>query len=1026
MTASVPWSVNAVEPDTWATAREAARRSGLSVGEWLEAAIRETASEPNSARGPVQRRPGSERLEQRLEDISERLDHFMQCEPRTQSDKRGGRQESVLHSLDTLTQRIETLIGDIRANDQGTPHHIKTSIDRLDHRLETLFSQHRPGASTREPEIERKLSDIAGAIEAMSRRVEQENTRYVAPPLAAGASPSIAELDAAIAEITVRQMALDQGVRGGDLERRLAAIDTRFGLGHRASSDLSGLEHQLKTMADEMQALRRVSVQAESIETVRREVAELACTLSELAPRRSIETLERTIEALARRIDRTSLGESDESAGEIIDALKEIRGALADVRPAENFSAVERDLQMLSGKLDQLNARGIDSATVDRLQVQTGEIRELLANALPSDALKTLVGQIEMLVHKFENSASPGEGAVLDVVSALGRRIDTFAERVESAARQPAGSAVLDDIRNRLEQIEGALERGDRGEPGGLEATMKSLVDKLASAEMRLGSLGNLERGLNDLFGQIHEVRANAIDVAERAMRSSSPAATRFAEIEERRLAEAEPEAKSTPAPRSPDIAPRLPEVSPRPPEVKQEPASPPRMPAVRAVPRPIAGDPETASVTSASEEGGDYPLEPGTGIPHPRGPQSAAQRIAQSEAALGGIVSKLPESSTRTSDFIAAARRAAQAAAAEQNVPASAQRDTNTKTAAKPGRVRTLFIGLMAMLLIFGAVRFSGMWMPMFFHAEPPAPLSGSSETEPTPVEKQSAIPSDTDPAIASAPPSGVVGRAPTSSLLAKPERDSEPTGSIKNAKPANTLVESAVTPARAPAELPGSIGTSALRMAAMAADPIAAYEIGSRWFEGRGVQTNTLEARRWFEIAQSRGSAPAAYRLGSIYEKGYGTAKNSAEARRYYTIAAEAGHAKAMHNLAVLYSEGIDGKPDYKSAARWFRMAADRNVRDSQYNLGVLYARGFGVDPNMAESFRWFALAANQGDADAAKKRDDVAGRLDAQTLTAAKLAVQTWSATPLDEAANNPRLKPEWEKAEATVPRKRSVKN
>jgi localization factor PodJL len=767
-------------------------------------------------------------------------------------------------------------------------------------------------------------------------------------------------------------------------------------------------------MADEMQALRRASVQAESIETVRREVAELARTLSELAPRRSIETLERTIEALARRIDRASLGGSDESAGEIIDALKEIRGALADVRPAENFSAVERDLQALSGKLDQLNARGIDGATVDRLQAQTGEIRELLANALPSDALKTLVGQIEMLVHKFENSASPGEGAVLDVVSALGRRIDAFAERAETAARQPAGSAVLDDIRNRLEQIEGALERGDRGEPGGLEATMKSLVDKLAAAEMKLASIGNLERGLNDLFGQIHEVRANAIDVAERAMRSSSSspaaAATRFAEIEERRLAE--PEAK--------------PAFAPRPPEIKQEPASPPLTPAVRAVPRPIAGDPETASVTSASEEGGDYPLEPGTGAPHPRGPRSAAQRIAQSEAALGGIVSKLPESSTRTSDFIAAARRAAQTAAAEQNLPASAQKDAKVKASGKPSRVRALFIGLITMLILFGAVRFSGMWMPLFFHAELPAPPAETPQAEPGPVEKQSATPSDQDPTIANAPPSGVVGAAPLSSLLAKPEADPEPTGSIKNAKPASAPVEIAAVPARAPAELPGSIGTAALRAAAMAADPVAAYEVGSRWFDGRGVQTNTVEARRWFEIALSHGSAPAAYRLGNIYEKGYGTAKNGVEARRYYAIAAEAGHAKAMHNLAVLYSEGIDGKPDYKTAARWFRMAADRNVRDSQYNLGVLYARGFGVDQNMAESFRWFALAANQGDTDAAKKRDDVAGRLDAQSLTAAKLAVQTWSATPLDDAANNTQLKPEWVKAEAAAPRKRTVKN
>ena len=1008
MTASVPWSVNAVEPDTWATARDAARRAGVSVGEWLEAAIRETAGERDSSRAAGRPRPDRDRIERRLDDLSEQLDHFMQHEPRARG-KRGAREENVLvHSLEALTQRIETLIGDVRANDQGAPHQIKTAIDRLDHRLESLFSQSRSTANTREPEIERKLSDMAVAIEAMSRRIEQENTRFVAP----AASPSIAELDAAIAEITVRQSALDQGMRTGDLERRLAAIDARFGLGRRGVPDMAGLEHQLKTMADEMQALRRASVQAESIETVRREVAELARTLSELAPRRSIESLERTIEALARRIDQASLAGPDESAGEIIEALKEIRGALADVRPAENFSAVERDLQALSGKLDQLNARGIDGATVDRLQAQTGEIRELLANALPSDALKALVGQIEMLVHKFENSASPGEGAVLDVVNALERRIDTFAERVESASRQPAGSGVLDDIRNRLEQIEGALERGDRGEPGGLETTMKSLVDKLAAAEMKLAEYR--QSGTRPERSLRPDPRSARQRHRRRRARHAlpSPAATRFAEIEERR--HAEPEAKSTPAP------------APRSGDVRPEIASPPLAPAVRAVPRPIEGDPETASVTSASEEGGDHPLEPGSGSPHPRGPQSAAQRIAQSEAALGGIVSKLPESSTRTSDFIAAARRAAQAAAAEQSAPAALQKDATAKAPGKPGRTRALLIGLMALLLIFGAMRFSAVWMPLFFHAEPSAPPAASPQAEPEPTENQSFMPRDEDPTIASAPPSGVLGSAPASSLLAKPEADPEPTGSVKNAKPANALVESAIAPARAPTELPGSIGTAALRNAAMAADPTAAYEIGSRWFEGRGVQTNSVEARRWFEIALAHGFAQAAYRLGNIYEKGYGTAKNPAEARRYYTVAAEAGHAKAMHNLAVLYSEGIDGKPDFKTAARWFRMAADRNVRDSQYNLGVLYARGFGVDTNMAESFRWFALAANQGDTDAAKKRDDVAGRLDAQTLTAAKLAVQTWSAIPLEDAVNNTRLKPEWEKAEAATPRKRSVKN
>jgi localization factor PodJL len=103
---------------------------------------------------------------------------------------------------------------------------------------------------------------------------------------------------------------------------------------------------------------------------------------------------------------------------------------------------------------------------------------------------------------------------------------------------------------------------------------------------------------------------------------------------------------------------------------------------------------------------------------------------------------------------------------------------------------------------------------------------------------------------------------------------------------------------------------------------------------------------------------------------------------------------------------------------------MAAERGVRDSQYNLGVLYARGLGVEQNLAESFRWFAIAAEQGDTDAAKKRDDVAKRLDAQTLSATRLAVQGWKAAVIDTDANEATLKAEWD---PPVPpaQKRSVK-
>ena len=53
-----------------------------------------------------------------------------------------------------------------------------------------------------------------------------------------------------------------------------------------------------------------------------------------------------------------------------------------------------------------------------------------------------------------------------------------------------------------------------------------------------------------------------------------------------------------------------------------------------------------------------------------------------------------------------------------------------------------------------------------------------------------------------------------------------------------------------------------------------------------------------------------------------------------------------------------------------------------------------GIGVEQNLAESFKWFSLAAAQGDADSVRKRDDVAKRLDAQSLAAAKLAIQTFT--------------------------------
>ena len=224
----------------------------------------------------------------------------------------------------------------------------------------------------------------------------------------------------------------------------------------------------------------------------------------------------------------------------------------------------------------------------------------------------------------------------------------------------------------------------------------------------------------------------------------------------------------------------------------------------------------------------------------------------------------------------------------------------------------------------------------------------------------------------------------------------------------------------------LPDGIGGPVLRAAALKGDPAAAYEVGVRFAEGKGVAPDLDQAAKWYDRAAQAGVVPALFRLGTFYEKGLSVKKDVEIARRYYLQAAERGSAKAMHNLAVLDADGGGKGANYKSASIWFRKAADRGVADSQFNLGILYARGIGVEQNLAESFKWFSLAAAQGDADAGRKRDDIAKRLDVQSLAAARLAIQTFTPEPQpDDAVNVASPAGGWDSAAAPATAKPGAK-
>ena len=476
----------------------------------------------------------------------------------------------------------------------------------------------------------------------------------------------------------------------------------------------------------------------------------------------------------------------------------------------------------------------------------------------------------------------------------------------------------------------------------------------------------------------------------------------------------------------------------------------PPR--AISEILEPHAASPRTAI---APELPPDHPLEPGT-RPTVR-MSSPSERIAASENAISEIASgsKEPVSS---SSFIAAARRAAQAAAAASPPEKAGRSAAKAALKDKAGdkikaddknasnissKIRSLLVGASVVVIVLGTFKMamtlldtgSVLQLPMMEQSsEPAAPVhapapAGSSPRpatpavpaplmiSPTPVEKQSnnsSAPNMLDSARIAVPPQP----APSSPAA------SDVTGAITT-MPA-TGVKLAMIAVPPTERLPDGIGGPVLRAAALKGDPAAAYEVGVRFAEGKGVAPNLDEAAKWYDRAAQAGVVPAIFRLGTFYEKGLSVKKDIDIARRYYQQAAERGSAKAMHNLAVLDADGGGKGANYKSASTWFRKAADRGVADSQFNLGILYARGIGVEQNLAESYKWFSLAAAQGDADAGRKRDDIAKRLDVQSLAAARLAIQTFTPEPQpDDAVNVSSPAGGWDSAPAPATGKPGAK-
>jgi len=1034
MNSSASWNAGGLSPELYQAAREAAQRAGMSVEDWLRSTFGDSAvasMRPQTA-GP---------LGARLGELSQRFGHGAEAEPAPTS-VRGAR--------------------------------LSDTVAKLNARLEEM-NVARPSAAP----------------------------AAAAPPAASAAptpKPDAPErdIDDVIAEIAARQRALDAAPPPAALARAATAEPATA-----AASDFSRLEQQLQHITHQIETLRHPSGVEDAIAALRSDLAEVARAVEEALPRRTLENLQGDVNLLAERINRGYGRGADPSQLETIErGLAEVHERLNAMTPAEGLAGFDARISDLARKMDSLSTGSPDPETLRYLEAAITELRELSAGVASAEGVASLAGDVQALSaridHIAERTGATGLDSLAQRVNDLTQALDT---RVEHIGPMPQNiEALVQALSDKLNHSESGTR--DQAAFEHLERQILHIADKLDAAEHKTGDLRAIERGIQQLTLQVREAREEAIATAERVARKvaadmadAAPVAgtdvsalkrdieslhVNHVESEQRthdtleavhdtlerlveRLATIEtappaPQAYA-PAPSHPPAPSHVPQVYA--PPVQPEPAPLPEMraPAPHAAPEHAPAAPVRATPFVHVQRGERPPIDPDLPADTPLEPGSAgrsrspAERIAASEAALAPLKREPAPEVVGKANFIAAARRAAQAAASEGSPvegPRGDERSGDETPTSLIGRFladrrRALIVGVSLLLVLYGAIQVIGMF-GSDRGAERAAPTSGQIQPQPHKVAEPAAppppaaiatpapTPAATAPEPVTPPPAParqtatepLLAPTPTPSLMA-PTPSAETTGSIPGpmniAAPAQPMMPAAAPIANA---LPTGIGGPALRAAAAAGNPAAEYEIGIRYSEGRGVPANLEVAVQWFERAAGKGLAPAMYRLGSLYEKGLGVKKDLEKARQFYLAGADKGNAKAVHNLAVLYAEGIDGKPDYRTASQWFRKAADKGVADSQYNLGILYARGIGVDQNLAESYKWFALAAQQGDQDAAKKREDVAARLDQQSLVAAKLAVQTWAADPPPDEAMNVKAPPGgWDSAQATGPAKPTVK-
>lgn len=394
MSAVAPWSVKGIDPKAREVAKDLARRSGMTLGEWLNRVILEDDL-PEDVTAETQ--------------FADRTHRSSQSPPRLSAVPTSPDMARIAFALDRVTDRIEASETRTGLAINGVEHSVRQALARI----ETAEREQNAAASRLEGLLA-ETSDQQIHLSDRLRRVETEGAgprspqvlraiegRAGAPEPQAAADDVLQRLGDRLAMAEARTAAALEEFRDSlsSLDRRLGSMEGGGGVDQR-------FEHLGETLAQRVEAVRAEVIQkleAAVGPRIEARLAAMAQTVreAELRSTRAVEEIGRQVLAMAEAVGR-KLSDVDQRGADAIDQVGsevariagavELRLARSEHAQAEAFERLGAELGRVTEALADRNpAPERESlAALDGVEAEMDRFRVAMDAALPPETAPVL------------------------------------------------------------------------------------------------------------------------------------------------------------------------------------------------------------------------------------------------------------------------------------------------------------------------------------------------------------------------------------------------------------------------------------------------------------------------------------------------------------------------------------------------------------------------------------------------------------------------------------------------------------